>query len=24
VAIVLYMAYELKTGESIHRLRQPG
>jgi uncharacterized membrane protein (DUF2068 family) len=23
VAIVLYMAYELKTGESIHRLRQP-
>jgi uncharacterized membrane protein (DUF2068 family) len=24
VAIVLYMAYELKTGESIHHLRQPG
>ena len=23
LAIVLYMAYELKTGESIHRLRQP-
>jgi uncharacterized membrane protein (DUF2068 family) len=23
VAIVLYMVYELKTGESIHRLRQP-
>jgi uncharacterized membrane protein (DUF2068 family) len=23
VAIVLYMAYELKTGESIHHLRQP-